>query len=117
METALAGLGAPDFSVRDTGIGIPADKLEQIFESFGQLSDSAHASFGGTGLGLAISRHLVELMGGRIWAESREGRGSTFHFSLSLEIAAAAEAAAPAPELPAGNRSSRGLKSCWPRTR
>ena len=83
-----------DFSIRDSGIGIPSDKLERIFESFGQLGDSAHASYGGTGLGLAISRHLMELMGGRIWAESGEGQGSTFHFFLVLKIAAAAEPSA-----------------------
>ena len=99
-----------DFSVRDSGIGIPLDKLERIFESFNQLGYSAHASYGGTGLGLAISRHLMELMGGRIWAESREGKGSTFYFFLPLKIAAVAEPVALVSELPAGRTDQSGLK-------
>jgi CheY-like chemotaxis protein/nitrogen-specific signal transduction histidine kinase len=68
------------FSVRDTGVGIPPDKLETIFKPFEQADASTTRQFGGTGLGLAISVQLVELMEGRIWAESREGKGSTFHF-------------------------------------
>ncbi|WP_027368016.1 PAS domain-containing hybrid sensor histidine kinase/response regulator [Desulfocurvibacter africanus] len=76
------------FSVRDTGIGIPADKQEKIFESFSQVGTSAHMKYGGAGLGLSISRQLVEMMGGRIWVESDPGKGSTFHFTVRLSRAA-----------------------------
>lgn len=72
------------FSVRDTGIGIPAERLDRLFRPFEQADASTARHFGGTGLGLSISRRLVELMGGRIWAESTPGNGATFNFTLSL---------------------------------
>jgi signal transduction histidine kinase len=70
------------FRVADRGPGIPADKLEVVFERFKQLDQSTKRRKGGTGLGLAISRELVGLMGGRIWAEHRRGGGTTFAFEL-----------------------------------
>lgn len=75
------------FSVRDTGIGIPEGQLEKIFESFTQADASTSRKYGGTGLGLNISRAFVERMGGRIWVESKVGKGSTFFFNLQLEEA------------------------------
>ncbi len=76
------------FSVRDTGIGIPAEKQESIFESFSQVGTSAHMKYGGTGLGLAISKQLVGIMGGRIWVVSEPDKGSTFYFTVGLSRAA-----------------------------
>ena len=71
-------------SVRDTGIGIPAVKLDAIFEAFTQADNSTTRRYGGTGLGLTICRRLVEMMGGRIWAENAEGHGATFHFTVRM---------------------------------
>ncbi len=70
------------FFVRDSGIGIPADKQSIIFERFRQVDDTTTREYGGTGLGLAISKSLVELMGGKIWLESKPEKGSTFYFSI-----------------------------------
>ncbi|MEP7343875.1 MAG: response regulator [Gemmatimonadaceae bacterium] len=74
------------FSVADTGIGIPTNKHASVFESFTQADNSTTRRFGGTGLGLTIASQLVALMGGRIWVESEPGKGSTFHFTIPFEV-------------------------------
>ncbi len=75
------------FSVRDTGIGIPANRMARLFKSFSQADASTSRQYGGTGLGLAISKRLVELMGGKMWVESIAQKGSTFHFILPVQPA------------------------------
>ena len=94
------------FAVRDTGIGIPKDRFDRLFKVFSQVDVSTTRRYGGTGLGLAISKRLSELMGGRIWAESEPGKGSTFHFTIVADEVEAFERAAADGEQPelAGKR-------------
>ena len=86
VEEALPDAVCLCLWVRDTGIGIAPDKQARIFDSFSQVDSSTSRRFGGSGLGLAISQQLVELMGGRIWVESEEGKGSTFHCTVRFGL-------------------------------
>jgi PAS domain S-box-containing protein len=94
------------FAVHDTGIGIPKDRFDRLFKVFSQVDVSTTRRYGGTGLGLAISKRLTELMGGRIWAESEPGKGSTFHFTIIADEVEALEHVAAYGEQPelAGKR-------------
>jgi signal transduction histidine kinase/DNA-binding response OmpR family regulator len=104
LGEAAGGGKKLSIGVRDTGIGIPSDKLGRLFQSFTQVDSSTTRRFGGTGLGLAISKKLVELMGGRIWVTSKIGVGSIFHFEIPY-------AAAPARQLPLLPAKDWGEKS------
>ena len=86
------------FSIRDTGIGIPADRVDTLFDSFSQVDASTTRKYGGTGLGLSISKNLAELMGGSMWVESAVEEGSTFHFTVEFRKSAI-------ESLPAGTKT------------
>jgi signal transduction histidine kinase/ActR/RegA family two-component response regulator len=97
----LAGDEGVRLVVRDSGIGIPDDKLAMLFQKFTQLDASTTRRFGGTGLGLAICQELTQMMGGKIFAQSREGEGSVFTVELPLERGVVAPASLPIPALEA----------------
>ena len=86
------------FAVKDTGIGIPPEKLEQIFDQFSQVDASTARRYGGSGLGLAICRRLVAMMDGEVWVDSTPGEGSTFHFTLELPADPTASVVEPDPD-------------------
>ena len=91
--------------VRDTGIGIPVDKLNAIFDAFTQVDNSSTRQFGGTGLGLAISKQLMEAMGGRLWAESEVGKGSAFYCAVQIGVV-------PQPSFAGGSHVSSLQEIC-----
>jgi CheY-like chemotaxis protein len=93
------------FSVRDTGVGVPLDKQQSIFDAFSQVDGSTTRKYGGTGLGLTICSRLVEMMGGRIWVESELGQGSTFHFTALFPL----QRTLPRKFEPVGVEMLRGL--------
>jgi signal transduction histidine kinase/DNA-binding response OmpR family regulator len=93
------------FSITDTGIGIPPQSLERLFRAFTQVDTSTTRRYGGTGLGLAISRQLAELMGGKMWAESEPGRGSTFYFTALLPDSGTAD------PVPGGQRTTAMIRT------
>lgn len=101
----LASARLLQVSVIDTGIGIPRERMEMIFQPFAQADTSTTRKYGGTGLGLVISRRLVEMMGGKLWVESRVGEGSAFHFTLPFERV---EEQSPAPNIIPDKNSPSG---------
>jgi PAS domain S-box-containing protein len=100
-EPAGPGSHRLHLAVRDTGVGIPQDRMDRLFASFSQVDASTTRRYGGTGLGLAISKRLIERMGGTMWVESEEGTGSTFHIAVTADEA----------EMPVLTRSPEGLEA------
>jgi PAS domain S-box-containing protein len=103
LET-VDGLSTLRFAVVDTGIGIPQERMDRLFQSFSQVDSSTTRQFGGTGLGLAISKRLVEAMNGRMQVESELDRGSTFSFTIAVPAQATGDETAVAPSLLHGKR-------------
>jgi signal transduction histidine kinase/CheY-like chemotaxis protein/uncharacterized protein YdeI (BOF family) len=103
VESCDAGAVVLHTVVRDTGIGIPADKQQAVFAAFTQADSSTTRKHGGTGLGLSISTRLVEMMGGRMWVESKPGKGSSFHFTVRCGIGV------PAPQPSVEGRAIDGM--------
>jgi signal transduction histidine kinase len=104
--TVRVGETGPVFSMTDTGVGIPRERLEAVFAKFSQGDESTTRRFGGTGLGLSISRELIGLMGGALWVDSKPGQGSTFAFELPLERIEPE----PQPQQPAHEAEGRALR-------
>jgi two-component system sensor histidine kinase/response regulator len=105
VASALDGAVEMHFTVSDTGIGVPPEKQQHVFEAFAQADSSITREYGGTGLGLAICSQLVSLMGGRIWLESEVAQGSRFHFTARFGL----PRLAPVSKLPAKPALLRGL--------
>ena len=108
-QPAASGSTRLVFTVKDDGIGIAKDRLEDVFEPFSQAGLSSHAEYGGTGLGLSISKSLAEMMGGKIWVESVVGEGSSFHFSAVFGLSEGPIPAEP-QALPAASPASGQLR-------
>ena len=111
VDQRLADAAVVRFAVSDTGIGIPADKLDALFQPFEQVDSSTARVFGGTGLGLAITRHLAGVMRGEVGVTSAPGRGSNFWFTATLDLVAEPARAAPhGSDLAAVRREHAGLR-------
>jgi signal transduction histidine kinase len=99
VEPSSEGNSLIHFCVEDTGVGIASEKLDRLFRAFSQVDASTNRRFGGTGLGLSICQNLTALMGGRIWVESTEGKGTRFHFVIPLPAADIGKTAHEGPDL------------------
>jgi signal transduction histidine kinase/ligand-binding sensor domain-containing protein/CheY-like chemotaxis protein len=109
MEKRLGETALLHFSVRDTGIGVPQEKLKKVFQAFEQADVSTTKRYGGTGLGLAICTRIVQMMGGTIWVESQVGEGSTFHFTAQFAVVSDQES--PATTQAVDNEALRGIRA------